>query len=1455
MSSITQIPSPGSQVLSCAGDFIDFSIDLGAARRGHAILRTNIGHAATARRETIALNDSGLPILARDWHDLPMEPSSPTRFSIRLPLLEVGVFEAKACFIPDGSSEPEWPEGGNVSVKVRPARTACANTIYTAFVRQFGPSITRDARTAPRRHAEATLASAGYAVLPPSGTFRDLIRRLDHIHGRLGFRILQLLPIHPTPTTYARMGLFGSAFAALDFMSVDPALAEFDRHATPLDQFRELVDAVHAHGASIFMDMPANHTGWASTLQTHHPEWFRRTSDNAFESPGAWGVTWEDLVALDYSHNELRGAMAEVFLYWCRQGVDGFRCDAGYMIPAETWRYILARVRSEYPETTFLLEGLGGKIETTETLLRDGLDWAYSEIFQTNDRSAFERYLPGAMDLSRRAGPLVHFAETHDNTRLAAVSRANSHMRVALAALCSQQGAFGITAGVEWFATERVDVHGASPLAWDARENQVAWIAKLNRLLATHPAFAPGVIPRMVQFGAGNVLAIAREAGNASLLALVNLDHSAAQEVRWPACGWMGSAQWNDLLADNRAVAPRREGDALALRLEPGEALCLAPSPAQFRLDTRHEFREPPALVARRARLMALRALASLAGEDRPIRDLDDAATSRFLADPYAFCAEALSTRALPPVAEWRYPQDLRRVVPLPRGQLLLVRSPVPFRLRVFLPETMTPSLKAKVATFLPTGNTGKDRTSAFAASPGRCISGGDSVPSRDGFFCLVAIPVRARREAIPLEVEIHAFGEGAATGAKNGAPRNCRATSTILALPPLDAIRIATRFDGAEIRTGHHLALLTNGRGAMSHASAAWGEIQSQYDALLATNPDPEVPCDRRVFWTACRAWLVNRGYSQSIDASCAASFEAMPGGNRACWRFDVPCGAGRLVPVEFTLELAEGRNRATLTARRLPSEGHPEALDDATPVTLIFRPDIEARSFHEKTKAYAGPESAWPGAVAARRDGFDFNPGPGESYAFRSRNAAFHQGHEWRYQVPHPIDASRGLGPSSDLFSPGWFEMRLLGGESGALSAGIRMGMDADRTPAAPVPAAREPHGKALPLAEALSGALDAYLVRRNEHRTVIAGYPWFLDWGRDTLIVLRGIIADGRLDTARDILREFGRYEENGTLPNIIRGRDVGNRDTSDAPLWFAVAVGDMLRAQGGGDALDLDCGGRPLRDVLVSIATHYRDGTPNGIRMDPGSGLVYSPSHFTWMDTNYPAGTPRAGYPVEIQALWIATLDLLADRVDPAWGALARKARASLKALFALPEGWLADCLRANPGTPAAQAVKEDALRPNQLFAVTLGAFSPRDPLCKSIIRACARLVIPGAIRTLDDAPVRTPLPVWRDGALLNDPSNPYWGEYAGDEDTRRKPAYHNGTAWTWVFPAFCEAMGRHSVHGATAAHDLLGSIAGVLSKGCLGQPPEILDGNAPHKPRGCDAQAWGVSEALRVLKTR
>jgi glycogen debranching enzyme len=472
------------------------------------------------------------------------------------------------------------------------------------------------------------------------------------------------------------------------------------------------------------------------------------------------------------------------------------------------------------------------------------------------------------------------------------------------------------------------------------------------------------------------------------------------------------------------------------------------------------------------------------------------------------------------------------------------------------------------------------------------------------------------------------------------------------------------------------------------------------------------------------------------------------------------------------------------------------------------------------------------------------------------------FHPEPQWQYMVFRSQEAERGLDPHSDLFSPGYFEAALYGGQTVAALAEVAAGPAASGPAAAeirrPVPAGRPAAPAGCPPIEILEAALDAYVVRRGELKTVIAGYPWFLDWGRDSLIFVRGLVAAGRFEDARAVLRLFGQFEENGTLPNMIRGADAGNRETSDAPLWFAVACNDLIAAEGHTGFLKSPCGNRPVRKVLESIVQGYLSGTKNGVRMDPGSGLVYSPSHFTWMDTNYPAGSPRQGYPVEIQALWHAALCLMA-RIDRKnvrrWEDLAAQVRESLTALFWRPsEGFLSDCLHAEPGQPAGSARADDALRPNQLLAVTLGTIDSGAPLAAGILTACEELLVPGAIRSLADRPVAHAMPVTHNGALLNDPHRPYRGSYSGDEDTSRKPAYHNGTAWTWPFPSYCEALAMTAgEEGRRTGLALLTSSIKLLETGCLGHLPEILDGDRPHTLRGCDAQAWGVSEWVRVWR--
>jgi glycogen debranching enzyme len=349
---------------------------------------------------------------------------------------------------------------------------------------------------------------------------------------------------------------------------------------------------------------------------------------------------------------------------------------------------------------------------------------------------------------------------------------------------------------------------------------------------------------------------------------------------------------------------------------------------------------------------------------------------------------------------------------------------------------------------------------------------------------------------------------------------------------------------------------------------------------------------------------------------------------------------------------------------------------------------------------------------------------------------------------------------------------------------------------------------------------------------------------------------------IDEVRDLLIAFGRFEENGTLPNCIHGEDATNRETSDAPLWYGVVCEELAEIMGPTlYKMTVDNKGRTIADVLLGIAQGYLRGTPTGIRVDQASGLIYSPSHFTWMDTNHPAGTPREGYPIEIQVLWIRLLrqlhKLKLTALNEPWITIAERAQQHLESRFWIEErGYYADLLIATSGQSAHDAIRDNALRSNQVLAVALGLVTG-DRARRTVIATARFLFVPGALRSLAPLPIDPPLPVKdANGNLLNDPINPYWGHYTGDEDTRRKPAYHNGTAWTWTFPGACEAVVRAWDFAPSAietARAYLASIEYLLNTGCHGHLPEIIDGDAPHQQRGCDAQAWGATEALRVWK--
>jgi starch synthase (maltosyl-transferring) len=1415
-------PAPGERLLRFVGDRVRFSLRLphGWPPSARALLRTNLGKAARLRQEIVATHAGKNPMSVAFWRDVPMTREASGEWAVELPLTDTGFYRAKA-YLAEADGRQVWPEGEDAGLSVHPNVYRTGNTIYCAFPRMFGPS--KNARQTVDEKAEKELNKLddrGYVVIPPSGKLRDLLRALPHIIDTLGCRVLHLLPIGPTPTTFARFGRFGSPYACEDLTGLDPALIEFDKKTNGVGQFCELTREAHRRGARVLLDMVINHTGWGSTLYENHPAWFVHDADGTFVSPGAWGTTWGDLVELNPNVVELWDVLAEAFLTWCRRGVDGFRCDAGYKVPLPVWQYIEARVRQEFPEALFLLEGLGGPWEATEALLTEGgMQWAYSELFQNLSGAEVARYLDYSLRQSEQVGLYVHYSETHDNNRLAWSGRAWSLLRNRLCALASVCGGFGFTCGVEWLAPEKVNVHSSRGLAWGAAENIVPELARLNRLLASHPCFFDGAKVTRLSGPDSPVCLLRRTSaeGLDSVLALVNNDVQESHTVALDLMEYQAMGHPNiDLLGQTppHNETTRRE---VLFTMEPGAAFCLASTAAPAGL-AGEDYRR-----ARAQSAWAISALSKVLLPEQigacPWRDL----AARIHLDAHGFlaclahldrtCAHADLPAALD-AAKGQFPQvvtwttlDRRRITPIPPGHWLLLRDDRPFRARLQCGQTRAPEVA-------------------------------EAIEVRDGFIACFA----PKEPDVSFEGELELERYGAVTEMARAQVRFLAARpsfSSRMTKPPAEA-----------------LVLLTNGRGGMARLGVDLGHIQSKYDCALGANLQPDYPVDRHVFVKRLRAWISADGFVTALNLQNLALFEI---GRPAAWNFVAEAGDSRTVNLRMTADMLEGSNTTVFTFARQPGTRTAD-LPPQFQLRIILRVDIEDRNFHSETQRNGGAEAHFGQHthVLDGRIGFAFTPAPDRQLRVISNAGKFHAEPEWCQGIPHPIEQSRGQTGFGDAYSPGWFEFPL---EQGGrvmlvLSAETPPPAFAALEPAAASPVEQDSFGQRLAL------AARAFVARRGTGRTIIAGYPWFLDWGRDTFIAARGLLSAGMVDEVVEMLVTFGRFAENGTMPNIIHGANASNRDTSDAPLWYGVLCEETARRVGGSlYQTPVNAAGQTIAGVLGEIAAGYARGTPNGIRLDPASALIWSPPHFTWMDTNYPACTPREGYPVEIQALWIRLLRQLhsihARTGTESWDALAGRAEESLRKYFWLEEqGYVADLLIAPPGASAAQAVRDQSLRCNFFFAVAFGYFTGEQAR-RAVAAAFQHLFVPGAMRTLAPLPVFPPLVLKAsDGRPLNNPREPYWGRYQGDEDTQRKPAYHNGTAWPWVLPTGCEALVKAwngSPAAVAAAQACLGSMESLLLSSCLGQLPEILDGDAPHQPRGCDAQAWSVLEALRVWK--
>ncbi|MFP4345674.1 MAG: amylo-alpha-1,6-glucosidase [Anaerolineales bacterium] len=508
--------------------------------------------------------------------------------------------------------------------------------------------------------------------------------------------------------------------------------------------------------------------------------------------------------------------------------------------------------------------------------------------------------------------------------------------------------------------------------------------------------------------------------------------------------------------------------------------------------------------------------------------------------------------------------------------------------------------------------------------------------------------------------------------------------------------------------------------------------------------------------------------------------------------------------------------------------------------PLTLTLKALVNYRDHHDSTRALGTWMRVEPVKCGVRVvAGNEAVP-----FYLLSATATYHPQHHWYRDFYLSVEDYRGLDKIEDHLYVGDFVTTLAPGESVTLVASVNARPSLDGVAAYE---ARRAYERGLleqadlqaapPEVQHLILAADQFIVRREipdepEGRSVIAGYHWFGDWGRDTMIALPGLtLTTGQEEVARRILRTFARYVDQGMLPNNFpEVGEIPGYNTVDATLWYFEALRAYLEATGDEALL------RELFPVLQEVVRRHREGTRYRIHVDPEDGLLYAGEpgvQLTWMDAKVDEWvvTPRTGKPVEINALWYNALRCMADFAErlgepPAtYVEAAERVRESFGRFWNEAMGYCCDVLEGPMGDDA-------SLRPNQIFAVSL----PHSPLDeeqqRAVVAACARALLTShGLRSLA-------------------PDEPeYIGHYGGDRETR-DAAYHQGTVWSWLIGPFVQAHLR--VYGdREAARSFLVPLFRHLADHGIGSISEIFDGDAPFEPRGCIAQAWSVAEVLRA----
>jgi glycogen debranching enzyme len=594
---------------------------------------------------------------------------------------------------------------------------------------------------------------------------------------------------------------------------------------------------------------------------------------------------------------------------------------------------------------------------------------------------------------------------------------------------------------------------------------------------------------------------------------------------------------------------------------------------------------------------------------------------------------------------------------------------------------------------------------------------------------------------------------------------------------------------------------LETNGLGGFA-SSTITGMNTRRYHGLLTAALKP--PSDRKVLLSKMEETLVVDG--RRYELGCNQYPGAVhPQGHRLLREFRLdpfPVFVWRVEEIEISKSvfMIRGENGVVVQYRLSGA---------AADCTLELRPLIAFRDFH--STAHANPAL---NAFVAQEPGLATI----QPYADLPRLHFAHDAREvraegcWYRNFQYERERERGLDDSEDLFQPFTMVFDLRGGAHTIVSTSVHRVEEAEGL------------GRAYERTFHGTGETD-FLVERTGGRSVIAGYHWFGDWGRDTMISLPGLtLSTGKTDIARDILNAFALTISEGMLPN--RFPDHGEQpeyNTVDATLWYFEAIRAWLAATG-----DMAFVKQNLLMKLREIVAWHREGTRYGIHVD-SDGLLHAGAagaQLTWMDAKVGdwVVTPRAGKPVEIQALWYNALRIMQDLTEQAeYAAMAAQAKQSFGEKFWNAEaGCLFDVVDETDGS----------IRPNQLaaFSLTHKILDDKEKCARVLSVVERELLTPYGLRTLAPSDAR------------------YRPHYTGDQ-TSRDGAYHQGTVWPWLLGLYCDACAY--VRGTVDVRKLLGPLEEFRDARGVGQIPEIFDGDAPHEPRGCIAQAWSVAEVLRI----